>query len=331
MNYAHKLYLNDELITDLVIPSSVTWIGYYAFRGCSGLTNVIIGNSVTSIGNYAFSGCTGLTSVTIGNSVTSIGNFAFSGCTSLTSVVIPESVTEIGSDAFSGCSGLASVTLPNSVTEIKDFTFSGCKRIKDITIPNSVRTIGRYAFGSCPIINLVIPNSVTTIGYRAFSHTDYMSIKNLILPKSVTSVDEYAFPCDQSVQVYVEYENPTGLGSNYPFYNSKYADSVIADGTLYVPIGTKEKYQKHNIWSRFRNIVEYDPAGVEEIEAEGGVTIGVEGGKIVVNGAGDAKVKVFGTNGAAVYSGSADNLPELVAGIYIVRVGSTIKKVSIAQ
>ena len=41
--------------------------------------------------------------------------------------------------------------------------------------------------------------------------------------------------------------------------------------------------------------------------------------------------EVFGTNGAAVYSGSADNLPELAAGIYIVRVGSTVKKVAVAQ
>ena len=74
-----------------------------------------------------------------------------------------------------------------------------------------------------------------------------------------------------------------------------------------------------------------NPSGVDEIEANTGVTIGVEGGKIVVNGAGDTKVEVFGTNGAAVYSGSADNLPELAAGIYIVRVGSTVKKVAIAK
>ena len=45
-----------------------------------------------------------------------------------------------------------------------------------------------------------------------------MSIQKLILPKSVTSVGDFAFPIDQSVQVYVEYENPNGLGSNYPFF-----------------------------------------------------------------------------------------------------------------
>ena len=59
---------------------SVTSIGSYAFRNCSGLTSVTIGNSVTSIGNYAFLQCSGLTSVTIPNSVTSIGEDAFYGC-----------------------------------------------------------------------------------------------------------------------------------------------------------------------------------------------------------------------------------------------------------
>ena len=85
--YAHHLYLNGEEIKDLVIPNSVTSIGWSAFSGCSGLTSVTIGSSVTSIGDFAFEGCSGLTSVTIGNSVTSIGYSAFSGCSGLTSVI----------------------------------------------------------------------------------------------------------------------------------------------------------------------------------------------------------------------------------------------------
>jgi hypothetical protein len=67
------------IIKTLVIESSVTTIGTYAFWGCRGLTNVTIPNSVTSIGVEAFSGCSGLTSVTIPNSVTSIGRYAFQG------------------------------------------------------------------------------------------------------------------------------------------------------------------------------------------------------------------------------------------------------------
>ena len=54
LNYAHHLYLNDEEVTDLIIPNDVTEIGKFAFYGCSGLTSVTIPNSVTSIGVSAF-------------------------------------------------------------------------------------------------------------------------------------------------------------------------------------------------------------------------------------------------------------------------------------
>ena len=103
LNYAKHLFLDGEEIKDLVIPNSVTSIGWSAFQYCSGLTSVTIPNSVTSIGGNAFYGCSGLTSVTIPNSVTSIESGAFYHCSSLTSVTIPNSVTSIGNYAFYGC------------------------------------------------------------------------------------------------------------------------------------------------------------------------------------------------------------------------------------
>ncbi|MBQ8546603.1 MAG: InlB B-repeat-containing protein [Clostridia bacterium] len=104
--YAKKLYLNGELVTDLVIPSTVTKIKNYAFEGCTSLTSVTIPDSVTSIGSYAFSGCASLTSMTIGDSVTSIGDWAFVDCTSLVSVTIGDSVTSIGNYVFYDCTSL---------------------------------------------------------------------------------------------------------------------------------------------------------------------------------------------------------------------------------
>ena len=47
-----------------IIPNSVRSIGYYAFRGCRGLTELILPNSVRSIGYYAFLGCSGLAKIT---------------------------------------------------------------------------------------------------------------------------------------------------------------------------------------------------------------------------------------------------------------------------
>ena len=53
--YAKKLYINDELAKDIVIPDDVTIIKNAAFYGCN-FTSVIIPNNVKQIGNYAFRG-----------------------------------------------------------------------------------------------------------------------------------------------------------------------------------------------------------------------------------------------------------------------------------
>ena len=103
------LYPPGKSAASYTIPSSVTSIGQYSFKNCTGLTNVTIPSSVTSIGANAFQSCTGLTSVTFPSSVTIIGSSAFQSCSALTSVTIPSSVTSIGSSAFQSCSALTSV------------------------------------------------------------------------------------------------------------------------------------------------------------------------------------------------------------------------------
>ena len=59
------------------------WGGYY-----DSIKKVIIEDGITFIGDYAFSGCTSLYSVTIPKSVVEIGEFAFDDCMYLTSVRI---------------------------------------------------------------------------------------------------------------------------------------------------------------------------------------------------------------------------------------------------
>ena len=166
--YAKNLYLNGELVTDLVIPNNATSIGNYAFSGCTGLTSVEIPNSVTTIGDYAFSGCTGLTSVEIPNSVTTIGDFAFSGCTGLTSIEIPNSVTSIGYSAFSNCTGLTSIEIPNSVTTIGKYAFWGCTSLTRVVIPNSATSIGYFAFEGCTNLTIYCEAESKPSGWDAY-------------------------------------------------------------------------------------------------------------------------------------------------------------------
>ena len=222
----HNLYLNGELVTDLVIPNSVTSIGRYAFCGCKSLTSITIPNSVTSIGKYAFKGCSSLTSVAIPNSVTSIGVAAFYKCSSLTSVAIGNSVTRIELWAFSGCSSLTSITIPDSVTMLGEVTFEGCSSLTSVTIPDSVTMLRKETFEGCSsLTSVTIPNSVINIRKRAFYSCK--SLTSITIPNSVTSIgDEAFYDCESLTSVTIENKKgkvaigenafPSNTKINYP-------------------------------------------------------------------------------------------------------------------
>jgi hypothetical protein len=120
----------------VTIPSTITGlpvtsIGDEAFLG-SGLTSVIIPDSVTNIGYGAFSGCYSLASVTMGNGVTSIGEIAFNQCTSLTGITIPDSLASIGVEAFLYCTSLTRVKIGSGVTNIGASAFSHCNSLNGV-------------------------------------------------------------------------------------------------------------------------------------------------------------------------------------------------------
>lgn len=142
-------FLRDTKIRSVVLPTSVTSIGNYAFYNCTNLSSVSNLEGITNIGQYAFYGCSNLPSIDLPNSLNNIGSNAFRNCSKFTSITIPKGVTSIGNYAFDGCSNLQSVQLSPQTTQISSNAFSGCSRLTEFHLPPYLQSIGDGTFRDC--------------------------------------------------------------------------------------------------------------------------------------------------------------------------------------
>ena len=281
-------------ITSVKIPNSVGIIWDAAFSGCTSLNSIDIPEGVSSMGHVAFSNCTSLTSIKIPSSLTIMTNIVFLGCKKLKEIIVDKGNPSYCS--FDGAlfskdmgrliyvpGGKTKFTWPNNEFATCEHTFDDCTKLKklsvardhprlrsingvlyskdgselvcfpmgkeSIEIPSYVTKIGYGAFAnSARLISIVIPKSVTEIDGSAFENCT--SLTTIVIPDSVTKIGRDAFSgCTHLTELHLKHKLPAD-------FSEAFSDSDIPKVTLYVPKGAGEAYQKHEFFSKFKEIIE---------------------------------------------------------------------------
>lgn len=151
--WAHHLYLEEEEITNLVIPNNITEIKDCTFIG-GNFNSVSFQENTTTIGDASFYNCSYLEEVILPDKLISLGESAFSQIEYLTKVSLGASFREAGVNAFSG---------DNAINEIYSFN----------TTPPKIQFAGSY-FGG--FANNVFQNAKVYVPYGSSAeyHEDYV-------------------------------------------------------------------------------------------------------------------------------------------------------------
>lgn len=169
--------------------------------------------------------------------VTAVGNHAFSNCSNLSSLTLPKGLEDIGKSAFSS-SGISEIVLPSSLKKLGDNVFCYCSLIKTLVIPEGVETIGKYAFANMNnLTKLELPASLAEIGDYVINEDDELTavVSRIMKPFAVS---------DKTFRTYKWIEETQQM------------EYIPCPATLYVPDGTKAKYEALSGWTWFANIVE---------------------------------------------------------------------------
>ena len=164
-----EAFYEQQYLTSVTLPDSVTEIRGFAFYGCRRLQRLELPASVTAIGPFAFAQCWGLKTITFPDGITELPESVLHGAVGLRTVQLPDTLARIGEYAFCDCSSLTGVVIPDGVTEIGTMAFCDCYSMTSVVLPESLESIGFGAFDGCSrLTRLVIPAGVTQIGNQAF-------------------------------------------------------------------------------------------------------------------------------------------------------------------
>lgn len=194
-----KEVFKSSLVENVIIPDTVTTIGYFAFADCKNLYTITIPDSVREIGHSTFEGCERLTTVGLPRYIDGLRIHTFRDCKSLKSIFLPSGIQFIDLGAFSGCTSLESIVIP-SMAVVESYAFAGCSSLKDVSLPQFAKqeAIGSELFEGCSSLeNVFYPYDF--IPERMFANCQ--CLEKIQIGGILTEVEDSAFCCTNLRQV----------------------------------------------------------------------------------------------------------------------------------
>lgn len=175
-------------LSNVVLPQSLTLIGYGAFRDCKLLQSVEFNSDELKLQNEAFYN-TGLIEVNIPNGIYYIGDYAFTGIPNLIRFNVSLDNEYFSSDEY-GVLYNKNQTILLSVP---------ATRTEDYNIPNTIEIINTSAFENSNIENITFEegSNISNISNRAFFGS---KIKRIVIPNHITLIDVFAFAYCQNLE-----------------------------------------------------------------------------------------------------------------------------------
>lgn len=234
-NIGNGVFYNCKQLNNIIIPNTVTTMGYAVLQDCSKLKSVVFSEAMTIINDHMCSGCTALENVQMPTEPVSINYAAFNGTSSLKNIDIPNTVKEIRGYAFQN-SGLESIALPVTLDYLYSCAFNNCKSLKHIEMPSYLEAgdagyYTRYYWAS---------NDYITSDYGSEGGRYYGYRRNFI-------------NCPAIETIVMRSATPPAITSD-PFEGSRSKNLI----EIAVPSFSVVNYKLDTYWKQFGSIVEGD-------------------------------------------------------------------------
>ena len=199
----NEVFADNTNIGRLVIPDSVTRLGYRMCSGCTALREVRLPAGLTVIPDEAFDGCSSLQTVNFPGTLKEIRSDAFCG-TALTEFVAPDSLTDIWGYAFKDCADLAKVDLKN-VRDLGSGAFQNCTALQSVRLADKMTGLSDHIFDGCAsLAEIDMPDNPIAVSFTMLDGTAYYNDPSN-WENGVLYADGYLIKADKNFASLTEY------------------------------------------------------------------------------------------------------------------------------